>query len=164
MIKKLQQPNDEAPSLAEDIDTAARLLGHLEAEKAELPNKIREASNELDSIEMVNLRRRFDEIDIHIYAARVRVEGLKIRADEAMLIEAEMEVARLVEPVELTKARLDEAQAAFNAASYALRDAQTEVRNVWFSIAEHRRRLQALNAEANKPLAPVVRSRIHQVA
>jgi len=162
MTKKEAEATDNAvASLAEEIGTAERALNELEAEKVSLPDRIQRAARDADAAEMVSLRRRFDEIDLHVGAARVRLGQLRLHADESRLVEAEAEAARLVAPMERAKGRLDEARAAFKKAEGEFAVAQSEVSALRMSIGDRRRRIDALMAEASTPLAPVVRSLPH---
>jgi hypothetical protein len=157
MKKSNLQTSDEIP-LGEEIATAQRVLTALVAEKQDLPASIARASADLDSSEAIKLQRRSDEIDLHLNAARGRLERLKIREDEELLREAEAEELRVGELIEPAKKRLDEAQAAFNQAWRDFEQARVVALNLRSSISERKRRVQGLAREASPSLAPIVRS------
>lgn len=161
MVKKEARATTNRASLAEEIGTATRILNELEAEKVQLPAKIEAAARAADATEMVKLRRRFDEIDIHIHAARTRLLRLKLGQREIELDAAKTEATIAADRVPSLRDKFDEARRAYEEANTTYLVAYENTRGLQMEIGEMKRRLNDLEQEASAPLAPVVRSRPH---
>jgi SMC interacting uncharacterized protein involved in chromosome segregation len=142
--------------IQKQIETSAARLAELETEQTNLPQALGVAVGNADAEEIIKLRRRADDLPIHIQSERIRVEQLRIQAEEAKFPAMHAEIERLYPAVVETRQAKDEAGRAFSLACNAHQSAVEEVRQRRIDISERKRGVEALlNA---KPSAPIRQS------
>ncbi len=143
-------------NLNEQIETTSNLLAQLEAEQADFKNRMTLAVNDADSSAIIALRHRADDLPVEIQAARIRLERLRIQAEESKFPEMHAEIERLYPAVVETRQAKDEAGRAFSLACAAHQSALDELRQRKIDLSERKRGVEALlNA---KPSAPIRQS------
>lgn len=96
-------------NLNEQIETTAKLLAQLEAERADLSNKMKIAANDADSAAMITLKHRATNLPVEIFAAQIRLKRLLLQRDEERLPKLQAEVGKFSEPIQAAIAKRDEA-------------------------------------------------------
>ncbi len=143
-------------NLSEEIETTSNLLAQLEAEQADFQTRMTLAVNDADSSAIIALRHRADDLPIEIQAARIRLERLRIQAEEAKFPALHAEIERLYPAIVETRRLKDEAGRAFSLACNAHQSVAEELRQRKIDLSERKRGVEALlNA---KPSAPIRQS------
>ena len=135
-------------NLTKQIETTAKTLAQLEAEQADLSNKMTLAVNDADSASIISLRYRTMELPIEIQATKIRLERLRLQADEEKLPKLQAEIPKLYEPMEEARKAYDEAGKALSIASASYQDAFQNAREQKQIIADRKRNIERLMAEA----------------
>ena len=147
-----------ADELHADLTRAAQVLKALEAEKQELPDLVKAAARDADSDRLIALRRRLDEIDDHIFAARVKTFAARKAILEHELAEGQAALPQIREEVAVTRAAYEQAREAWEDASFqetAIRAAASDLR---LQISALDRQIEELLADASADKGPIVRS------
>jgi chromosome segregation ATPase len=140
--------------LNEQIETTENLLAKLEAEQADVPNKMTIAANDGDSASLISLKRRAFELPIEIEAARIRLAKLRLQLNEEKLPILKEAVQKAAEPIERLMAEYKAAELALNRARGAIAAAEANVKDVNWRIGEQKRELAKMIYDANpKPKA-----------
>ena len=140
-------------NLNEQIETTSNLLAQLEAEQADFRNRMTLAVNDADSSAIIALRHRAEDLPIEIQAARIRLERLRIQAEEAKFPAMHAEIERLYPAVVETRQAKDEAGRAFSLACNAHQSALDELRQRKIDLSERKRGVEALlNAKPSQPI------------
>ncbi len=106
-----------------------------------------------DAEEIIKLRRRADDLPIHIQSERIRVEQLRIQAEEAKFPAMHAEIERLYPAIVETRRLKEEAGRAFSLACNAHQSVAEELRQRKIDVAERKRGLEAiLNAKPSQPI------------
>jgi hypothetical protein len=139
--------------LTEQIEKTAARLAEVETEQANLPQALGVAVGNADAEEIIKLRRRAEDLPIEIQAARIRLERLRIQAEESKFPELHAEIERLYPAVVETRQAKDKAGRAFSLACNMHQSVVEELRQRKIDISERKRGVEALlNA---KPSAPI---------
>ncbi len=142
--------------IQKQIETSASRLAELETEQTNLPQALGVAVGLADAEEIIRLRKRADDLPIHIQSERIRVEQLRIQAEESKFAAMHAEIERLYVPLVETRKAKDEAGRAFSLACNAHQSAVEELRQRKIDVAERKRNLEALLHA--KPSAPIRQS------
>jgi hypothetical protein len=125
----------------------------LELEQTNLPQALGLAVGLADAEEIIKLRRRADDLPIHIQSERIRVEQLRIQAEEAKFPAMHAEIERLYPAIVETRRLKEEAGRAFSLACNAHQSVAEELRQRKIDVAERKRGLEAiLNAKPSQPI------------
>ena len=138
-------------NLNEQLETTAKLLAQLEAEQADLSNRMTLAVNDADSSSMISLRHRADELPIEIQMTKIRLERLKLQLDEEKLPELQAEVEKLFVPMEKARIEYEEAGKVLGIASGNYSNAFENVRERKLTISERKRTIENLIYEKSAP-------------
>jgi predicted nucleic acid-binding Zn-ribbon protein len=142
-------------NIIEQIQNTQTLLARLEAELADLGVKMAISANDADSASLIALAHRRNNLPIEILSEQIRLEQLLLLRDEQRLPELQAEVAKLAEPIEGMRKKISDLQVQFNIASGAVTNANEDVRQTRLEIAERRRSIESLLAQArNVKIAP----------
>jgi hypothetical protein len=142
--------------MQKQIETSAARLAELELEQTNLPQALGVAVGLADAEEIIKLRRRADDLPIHIQSERIRVEQLRIQAEEAKFPAMHAEIERLYPAIVETRRVKEEAGRAFSLACNAHQSVAEELRQRKIDVAERKRGVEVLlNA---KPSAPIRQS------
>ncbi len=135
------------------IETSAARLEELDTEQADLPQALGLAVGNADAEEIIKLRRRADDLPIHIQSERIRVEQLRIQAEESKFPALHAEIERLYPAVVETRQAKDEAGRAFSLACNAHQSALDELRQRKIDLSERKRGVDALlNSKPSQPI------------
>ncbi len=138
-----------------EIENTQTLLETLSAEQSDLGTKMAISADNADSSALIALARRRDELPIEILSSQIRLSRLLLERDELRLPLLQAEVAKLAEPIEGMRKKINDLQREFNIASGAVTNANEDVRQTRLEIAERRRSIEALLAQArNVKIAP----------
>ncbi len=125
----------------------------METEQTNLPQALGLAVGNADAEEIIKLRRRADDLPIHIQSERIRVEQLRIQAEEAKFAALHAEIERLYPAVVETRKVKDEAGRAFSVACAAHQSALDELRQRKIDLSDRKRGVEALlNAKPSQPI------------
>lgn len=140
-------------NLNEQIETTANLLAQLEIEQADFKNRMTLAVNDADSSAIIALRHRAEDLPIEIQAARIRLERLRIQAEESKFPALHAEIERLYPAIVETRRLKDEAGRAFSLACNAHQSVAEELRQRKIDVAERKRGVEALlNSKPSQPI------------
>jgi hypothetical protein len=142
--------------IQKQIETSAARLAELETEQTNLPQVLGVAVGNADAEEIIRLRKRADDLPIHIQSERICVEQLRIQAEESKFAGLHAEIERLYVPLVETRKAKDEAGRAFSIACNAHQSAVDELRQRKIDISERKRGVEALLHA--KPSAPIRQS------
>jgi hypothetical protein len=142
--------------IQKQIETSAARLAALETEQTNLPQALGVAVANADAEEIIKLRRRAEDLPIEIQAARIRLERLRIQAEESKFPALHAEIERLYPAIVATRRLKDEAGRAFSLACNAHQSAVEELRQRKIDISERKRGVDALLN--SKPSAPIRQS------
>jgi hypothetical protein len=135
------------------IETSAARLAELETEQTNLPQALGLAVGNADAEEIIRLRRRADDLPIYIQSERIRVEQLRIQAEESKFPALHAEIERLYPAVVETRQAKDEAGRAFSLACNAHQSALDELRQRKIDLSERKRGVDALlNSKPSQPI------------
>jgi hypothetical protein len=143
-------------TLTEQIQTTTDNLTELETEQSDFQNRMTVAVNDADSSAIIALKHRADDLPIEIQAARIRLERLRIQAEESKFPAMHAEIERLYPAVVETRQVKDEAGRAFSVACAAHQSALDDLRQRKIDISERKRGVEALLN--SKPSAPIRQS------
>jgi hypothetical protein len=139
--------------IQKQIETSAARLAELETEQTNLPQALGLAVGLADAEEIIRLRRRADDLPIHIQSERIRVEQLWIQVEESKFAGLHAEIERLYVPLVETRKAKDEAGRAFSVACNAHQSAVDELRQRKIDISERKRGVEALlHAKPPQPI------------
>jgi uncharacterized coiled-coil DUF342 family protein len=142
-------------SLVEQIQDTQTLLETLSAEQSDLGAKMAISANDADSASLIALAHRRNDLPIEILSEQIRLEQLLLLRDEQRLPELQAEVAKLAEPIEPMRKKINDLQMQFNIASGAVGNANEDLRQTKLEISERRRAIEALLAQArNVKISP----------
>jgi hypothetical protein len=142
--------------IQKQIEMSASRLAELETEQTNLPQVLGVAVGNADAEEIIRLRRRADDLPIRIQSERIRVEQLRIQAEESKFAGLHAEIERLYPAIVETRRLKDEAGRAFSFACNAHQSVAEELRQRKIDVAERKRNLEALLN--SKPSAPIRQS------
>jgi chromosome segregation ATPase len=147
--------NETTINLTTQIETTANKLTELETEQAGLSQSIADAANAADSVSLITLAHRRNNLPIEILSSRISLERLYQQRDEEKLPGLEAEAQRLSEPISELQERLRTAQTELNRAIGSQTDAAQNARDIKTRIADRRRGIEGLLHEArNVKVAP----------
>jgi hypothetical protein len=138
------------------IEMSAARLAELETQQTNLPQALGVAVGNADAEEIIKLRRRAEDLPIHIQSERIRVEQLRIQAEEAKFAGLHAEIERLYVPLVKCREAKEEAGRAFSVACNAHQSAVDELRQRRIDLSERKRGVEALLHA--KPSAPIRQS------
>jgi uncharacterized protein (DUF3084 family) len=142
-------------TIIEQIQDTQTLLETLSAEQSDLGAKMAISANDADSASLITLAHRRNDLPIEILSEQIRLERLLLQRDEERLPQLQSEVAKLAEPIEPMRKKISDLQREFDIASGAVTNANEDVRQTRLEIAERRRAIEALLAQArNIKIAP----------
>ncbi len=141
MTEKMIQNLDE-------IENTQKILETLSAEQSDLPVKMAISADDADSASLIALSHRRNDLPIEILSTQIILSRLLLERDEQRLPLLQAEVAKLAEPIEGMLKKITEMQRLFNIASGAVTNANEDVRQVKLEIAERRRSIESLLAQA----------------
>jgi peptidoglycan hydrolase CwlO-like protein len=151
MIKMTEQTTQNL----NEIQTTTDILTRLEAELADLSAKMAISADNADSASLITLAHRRNDLPIEILSTRIRLERLYLERDEMRLPELQAEVAKLAKPIEGMQKQINDLQQEFNLASGNVSNANEDVRQTRMEIAERKRSIESLLAQArNVKIAP----------
>jgi predicted nucleic acid-binding Zn-ribbon protein len=142
--------------IQKQIETSASRLAELETQQTNLPQALGLAVGNADAEEIIKLHRRAEDLPIEIQAARIRLERLRIQAEESKFPELHAEIERLYPALVETRQAKDEAGRAFSVACNAHQSAVDDLRQRKIDISERKRGVEALLHA--KPSAPIRQS------
>jgi predicted nucleic acid-binding Zn-ribbon protein len=138
-----------------EIENTTETLTRLEAEQADLSKRMSDAANDADSAALIGLAHRRNNLPIEILSAQIRLERLYLQRDEQRLPELQAELAELAKPIPEMQKKIAEMQREFNIASGAVTNANENLRQTKLEIAERKRSIESLLAQArNVKIAP----------
>jgi hypothetical protein len=141
--------------IQKQIEMSASRLAELETEQTNLPQALGVAVGHADAEEIIRLRKRADDLPIHIQSERIRVEQLRIQAEESKFAGLHAEIERLYVPLVETRKAKDAAGRAFSVACNAHQSAVDELRQRKIDISERKRGVEALlHAKPPQPIRP----------
>jgi chromosome segregation ATPase len=135
-------------NLNKQIEQSANLLTALENEQRELSQSIADAANAADSVTLINLAHRRNNLPVELLSSRVTLERLYQQRDEERLPGLQDEARELSEPIFELQARLQSLQTELNISIGRQVDAAQSVKDVKLRIAERERQIEALLHEA----------------
>ena len=138
-----------------EIQNTTDILTRLEAELADLSAKMAISADNADSASLIKLAHRRNDLPIEILSTRIRLERLYVQRDELRLPQLQAEVAKLAEPIPEMQKQIADLQQEFNVASGNVSNANEDVRQTRMEIAERKRSIESLLAQArNVKIAP----------
>jgi predicted aminopeptidase len=140
--------NETTINLTTQIETTASKLAQAETEQSGLSQAIANAANEADSVSLITLAHRRNNLPIEILSTRISLERLYQQRDEEKLPGLQAEAQKLSEPISELQARLQAAQLELNIAIGSQIDAAQNAKDVKSRIAERRRSIEGLLHEA----------------
>jgi chromosome segregation ATPase len=147
--------NEKTNSLTNKIETTNTKLTQLETEQSELSQAIANAANEADSVSLITLAHRRNNLPIEILSSRITLEKLYQQRDEEKLPGLIAEAQKLSAVIPELQTRLQAAQTELNIAIGAQLDAAQNAKDVKLRVAERRRSIEVLVHEAsNVKIAP----------
>jgi hypothetical protein len=142
--------------IQQQIETSASRVAELETEQTNLPQALGLAVGNADAEEIIRLRRRAEDLPIELQASRVRLERLRIQAEESKFPALHAEIERLYPAIVETRQAKDEAGRAFSMACNAHQSVVDELRQRKIDLSERKRGVDALLN--SKPSAPIRQS------
>jgi peptidoglycan hydrolase CwlO-like protein len=148
MTEKMIQNLDE-------IENTQKILETLSAEQSDLPVKMAISADDADSASLIALSHRRNNLPIEILSTQIILSRLLLERDELRLPQLQNAVAKLAEPIEGMLKKITEMQREFGIASGAVSNANENLRQTKLEIAERRRSIESLLAQArNVKIAP----------
>ncbi len=142
-------------TIIEQIQDTQTLLETLSAEQSDMSVKMAIAAADADSASLIALAHRRNNLPIEILSEQIRLERLLLERDELRLPQLQAEVAKLAEPIEPMRKKISDLQMQFNIASGEVTNANEDVRQTRLEIAERRRAIESLLAQArNVKISP----------
>jgi chromosome segregation ATPase len=153
--KKLGDKNMKTENLNSQIETKTTELTALETEQRELSQSIADAANAADSVSLITLAHRRNNLPVELLSARVTLERLFQQRDEERLPYLQDEARELSAVIPELQARLQSLQTELNIASGRQADAAQNVKDVKLRISERGREIEALLHQArNTKITP----------
>jgi predicted nucleic acid-binding Zn-ribbon protein len=138
-----------------EIESTQTILETLAAEHADLSKRMSDAANDADSASLISLKHRANDLPIELIATQIRLERLYLLRDEERLPELQNAVAELAKPIPAMQKQIAEMQVEFNIASGEVTNANENLRQTRIEIAERRRSIESLLAQArNTKITP----------
>ncbi len=138
-----------------EIEGTTETLTRLETEHADLSKRMSDAANDADSAALIGLAHRRNDLPIEILSAQIRLQRLYLLRDEERLPELQSVVAKLAEPIPAMQKKINDLQVQFNIASGEVSNASENLRQTKLEIAERRRSIESLLAQArNVKISP----------
>jgi predicted nucleic acid-binding Zn-ribbon protein len=131
-----------------EIEGTTETLTRLETEHADLSKRMSDAANDADSAALIGLAHRRNDLPIEILSAQIRLQRLYLLRDEERLPELQSVVAKLAEPIPAMQKKINDLQVQFNIASGEVSNASENLRQTKLEIAERRRSIESLLAQA----------------
>ncbi len=139
--------------IQKQIETSAARVAELETEQTNLPQALGVAVGNADAEEIIKLRRRAEDLPIEIQAARIRLERLRIQAEESKFPALHAEIERLYVPLVKCREAKEEAGKAFSLACAAHQNVIDDLRQRKIDISERKRGVDALlNSKPSQPI------------
>lgn len=135
-------------SITEQIQATSAEIKRLEAERADLSNKMQIAASDADSASLIALNRRSDELPVEIRSARLRLARLRLAQKEETQPELAQKRDGLIREVDQLRLAASEAQLALDLRRGALTAATEDVRDGNIQIGELKHEIDFLIAEA----------------
>jgi len=154
------ETNVAESGLLEQISATEAELHKLEVEREQLPGQIQRAAQDADAEALAALRRRVDDLPLHIFATRAWLLRLKITRTESELPEAEAEFQAANTSLAPISERLQALRAEYDAAVSRQSRAKSRRHDLQTHAGELKRELQQLMLAQNVVAAPVPRSAI----
>jgi predicted nucleic acid-binding Zn-ribbon protein len=138
-----------------EIESTQTILEKLAAEQSDLSKRMSDAANDADSASLISLKHRANDLPIELIATQIRLERLYLLRDEERLPELQNTVAELAKPIPAMQKQIADLQVQFNIASGAVGNANEDLRQTRLEIAERRRSIESLLAQArNTKITP----------
>jgi hypothetical protein len=146
-----------------ELDAAQAQLQMLLDERQSLSAQLATASDaEVVNVKaLIELQKRADEIPYHIYGATVRAARARITILEHKLISEEEAARHEIAATTEIYGRLKALEATYTAAVIKRDNVRAQVMMTRSDLSAAKRELEREIRENTKPLAPIVRSRIH---
>jgi chromosome segregation ATPase len=135
-------------TIIEQIQDTQTLLETLAAEQSDMSVKMAIAAADADSAALIALKHRANDIPVDLLMTEIRLQQLLLRRDEERLPLLQSVVAELAEPIEPMRKKINDLQMQFNIASGEVTNANEDVRQTRLEIAERKRSIEALLAQA----------------
>jgi predicted nucleic acid-binding Zn-ribbon protein len=139
----------------DEIENTQTLLERLSSEQSDLGAKMAIAADDADSASLITLKHRANDLPIELIATQIRLERLYLLRDEERLPELQNAVAELAKPIPEMQKQIADLQMEFNLKSGAVTNANEDLRQTRIEIAERRRSIESLLAQArNTKITP----------
>ncbi len=135
-------------TLVEQIQNTQTVLETLATEQSDLSKRMSDAANDADSASLISLKHRANDLPIELIATQIRLERLYLQRDEDRLPELQNAVAELAKPIAGLQKQIADLQIQFNIASGEVTNANENLRQTRIEIAERRRSIESLLAQA----------------
>jgi chromosome segregation ATPase len=139
----MQNEND----ITSQIETTDELLNRLQAELADIPNRMTLAVEDADSASMISLRHRQNDLPVEIQMTRLRLEQLRLQLKEQTLPAMDSEIETLHKPIPALEKAFNEAKSALDTARFAYTDSIDNRRFAKQAIADNRREIEQLKRQ-----------------
>jgi peptidoglycan hydrolase CwlO-like protein len=106
------------------------------------------AADDADSASLISLAHRRNNLPIEILSSQIILERLYLLRDEERLPELQNAVAELAKPIPAMQKKISDLQVEFNIASGEVTNANENLRQTRIEIAERRRSIESLLAQA----------------
>jgi len=154
----------EPADLVNQIELCRKAIASLEARPAAIQVQ-RVAASKLGNAErLIELEHEADEVPTRLRALRIRLLTLQIEKAEADIPPAQADLTEAADAVAVADAAVTEAYAAQKIAAGLYFGALEKARDIPRRTSDLRRERDQLLAEANRPVAPIVRSIPHSAA
>ncbi len=131
-----------------EIESTQTILETLAAEQSDLSFKMSVAADDADSASLISLKHRANDLPIELIATQIRLERLYLLRDEERLPQLQNTVAELAKPIPAMQKKISDLQVEFNIASGEVTNANEDLRQTRIEIAERRRSIESLLAQA----------------
>jgi chromosome segregation ATPase len=136
--------NEKKNSLTNQIETKNTKLTQLETEQSELSQAIANAANEADSVSLITLAHRRNNLPIEILSTRITLEKLYQQRDEERLPGLTAEAQKLSAVIPELQTRVQAAQTELNIAIGAQQGAAQNEKDIKQRVAERKRSIEGL--------------------
>ncbi|MEJ7861621.1 MAG: hypothetical protein WKF90_08285 [Pyrinomonadaceae bacterium] len=131
-------------------------MAQLETEQAGLSQSIADAANAADSVSLITLAHRRNDLPVELLSTRVVLKRLHLRRDEERLPGLQDEAQKLSAPIAGLQKRLQSAQLELNIAVSAQIGAEQNAKDLRARIGERKRAVEVLLHEArNVKIVPI---------
>jgi chromosome segregation ATPase len=131
-------------TLDSQIQASGELLNRLQAELADIPNRMTLAVEDADSASMISLRNRQNDLPVEIHMTRLRLEQIRLRLKEQTLPSLDAEIETLHKPIPALEKAYNEAKSALDAARFVHTAAIDSLRFVKQEISDEKRMIEQL--------------------